>query len=58
MTHSQVILPKVPQMIKSSHTKGEIISFYRVLEHDLNEIQQQQTILFILLGLLVCLLVI
>ncbi|KZR66443.1 hypothetical protein PMIT1327_00465 [Prochlorococcus marinus str. MIT 1327] len=58
MTHTHVNLPKVPHKIKQTNTKQEIISFYRILEHDLSEIQQQQTILFVLLGLLVCLLVI
>ena len=58
MTHSQVTLPKVPLKIKSTNTKQEILSSYRVLEHDLNEIQEQQLVLFVLVGLLIVMIVI
>jgi len=58
MTHSQVTLPKVPLKIKSTNTKQEILSSYRVLEHDLNEIQEQQLVLFVVVGLLIVLIVI
>jgi hypothetical protein len=58
MTHSQVTLPKVPLKIKSTNTKQEILSSYRVLEHDLNEIQEQQLVLFVVVGLLIVMIVI
>ena len=58
MTHPQVTLPKVPLKIKSTNTKQEILSSYRVLEHDLNEIQEQQLVLFVVVGLLIVMIVI
>ena len=58
MTHSQVTLSKVPLKIKSTNTKQEILSSYRVLEHDLNEIQEQQLVLFVVVGLLIVMIVI
>lgn len=58
MTHPQVTLPKVPLKIKSTNTKQEILSSYRVLEHDLNEIQEQQLVLFVVVGLLIVMIII
>ena len=51
-THS-----KVPSKIRSTNMKLEILSSYRVLEHDLNEIQKQQLVLWGVVGLLVVLVV-
>ncbi len=57
MENRSIDLPKLPPRIKSSNTKTEILSSYRVLEHDLNELQEQQLVLFVVVGLLIVLIV-
>ncbi len=50
-------LPILPQRIKSTNTKSEIITSYRTLETDLKGLEEQQTVLFVVVGLLIVLIV-